>query len=181
MKTPLEILDRQLAKLRPEYYKQLQPGLSAAQIQALQEKYNIKLSEDVIELYKWRNGQPDSCYEAFVNNSMFVPLESALESAAEYTGMIGTDFETENWWHKDWIPLFHNGGGDLICYDMGGLFTNNPGQLIEFWHADHDRNVIAPSLTAFLDALIAYYKEGALDEYYEAKDIEGYPLKYILT
>jgi hypothetical protein len=32
-----------------------------------------------------------------VNNSMFIPLEEALEIAQELTGMIGTDFEMENW------------------------------------------------------------------------------------
>lgn len=178
MKTQLDILDQQLARLRPEYYKLLQPGLSDDKIQALQQQYNITLPEDLITLYKWRNGQQDDCYKAFVNNSMFIPLESALHTAKENTGMIGFDFEIENWWHKDWIPLFHNGGGDLICYDMGGIFTNNPGQLIEFWHADNDRNIISPSLTVFLDALIAYYKAEKIDSYYEVENPEGYPKRY---
>lgn len=178
MKVQLDMLDQQLAKLRPEYYKKLQPGLDDDTIQMLQQKYHITLPEDLIALYKWRNGQQGDCYEAFVNNSMFIPLESALDSAAENTSMIGTDFEIENWWHKDWIPLFHNGGGDHLCYDMGGIFTNNPGQLIEFWHEDNDRNIIAPSLATFLDALIAYYKAEQLDEYYEVENPEGYPERY---
>jgi cell wall assembly regulator SMI1 len=130
MKTQLTILEQQIKTSRPEYYKQLQPGLSNEQIQALQEKHNITLPDDLTELYKWRNGQENNCYEAFVNNSMFIPLESALETAVENTSMIGLDFEIENWWHKDWIPLFDNGGGDLICYDLGGIFKNDPGQLI---------------------------------------------------
>lgn len=180
MKTQLDILDQQLSKLRPEYYKQLQPGLSDDEIQALQQQFNIILPEDLITLYKWRNGQADDCYEAFVNNSMFIPLASALETATENTSMIGFDFEIENWWHKDWIPVFHNGGGDLICYDQGGIFTNHPGQLIEFWHADNDRNIISPSLTAFFDALVAYYKAKQLDEYYEVETLEGYPKRYIV-
>lgn len=180
MKAQLEILDKQLATLRPEYYKQLQPGLSDNEIQALQQQYNITLPEDLITLYKWRNGQQDACYESFVNNSSFLSLESALDTAEEFTGMIGFDFEIENWWHKDWIPLFNNGGGDLICYDMGGLFTDNPGQLIEFWHADNDRNIITPSLSTFLDTLIAYYKAGQLDEYCQVENPEGYPKSYIV-
>jgi cell wall assembly regulator SMI1 len=176
----MKALDEQLKTLRPEYYAQLQPGLSNEQIQALQEKHNITLPEDLIELYKWKNGQQNDCYEAFVNNSMFIPLESALETAVDNTEMIGLDFEIENWWHKDWIPVFNNGGGDLICYDMGGIFTNNPGQLIEFWHEDNDRNIIAPSLITFLEALITYYKAGQSDEYYQVEIPEGYPLRYIV-
>lgn len=183
MKTQLATLDKLLSALRPGFYEKLQPGLTDQEIKALQEQYDVELPEDVIALYKWKNGQQNDCYEAFINNSMFMPLEEVLESSAELSSMIGYDFEIENWWHKDWLPLFHNGGGDHTCYDMAGLFTGNAGQLIEFWHADNDRNVIAPSLVVFFDNIVAYYKNtpaDKFDEYFQMDDIPDYPQKFIV-
>lgn len=63
-----------------------------------------------------------------------IPLKEALDISQKLSAMIGTDFEIENWWNEHWIPVFHNGGGDYICYDTKGIFTGNKGQIIEFWH-----------------------------------------------
>ena len=177
----IEKLDRQLAGLRPEYYQELKPSLSDLEIQNLQEQYKIRLPEDLKTLYKWKNGQNQNCYESFVNNSMFVSLEDALDTAAELTSMIGSDFEIENWWNENWIPVFHNGGGDYICLDCEGTFTKNPGQLIEFWHADEDRNVIAPSLKFFISQIVKHYEETNpqdFDEYFEIENIDNFPLVF---
>jgi cell wall assembly regulator SMI1 len=154
----IQHLDSQLASLRPDYYVQLNPPLSMADIQALETSYSVLLPDDLKALYRWKNGQKSNCYQSFVNNSTFIPLEEALHTAKELTAMIGTDFEAENWWHPGWIPLFQNGGGDSICYDTMGVFTGVAGQLIEFWHADPDRSVIASSLLSFLQGLTQYYE-----------------------
>lgn len=158
MKTALSQLDNHLREKRPEYYAALQPPLTGEEIAALEKKYDITLPEDVKQLYKWKNGQGDS-YEAFVNNSMFVPLEQALAAREELTAMIGYDFEIENWWNAHWLPIFDNGGGSSICYDMGGVFTGKKGQLVEYWNEDNDRNVICPDLLTFIKTLSSYYEK----------------------
>lgn len=176
-------LDQHLAALRPEFYASLRQPLSDDEIDSLEEKYKIKIPVELRTLYKWKNGQDDSCYEAFVNNSAFIPLDQALDIRTENTSMIGFDFEIENWWNEKWIPIFHNGGGDYICYDMGGLFTGQQGQLIEFWHADPDRNVISPSLEAFISKLNDYYttkSQDEFDEYFEIENLDDYPKKFIV-
>jgi cell wall assembly regulator SMI1 len=176
-------LDSHIATLRPEFYASLQPPLNDNAINILEEKYNIKIPSDLRALYKWKNGQGDHCYEAFVNNSTFIPLDQALDTAIENSSMIGFDFEIQNWWNEQWIPIFHNGGGDYICYDLGGLFTGQQGQLIEFWHADNDRNVISPSLETFISKLNDYYNttpKTDFDEYFEIENIDGYPKKFIV-
>jgi cell wall assembly regulator SMI1 len=98
--------------------------------------------------------------------------------------MIGFDFEIENWWNQNWIPIFQNGGGDSICYDLKGIFTQKRGQLIEFWHADNDRNVIAPTLEAFFRKIIEFYEKKKqnkeFDEYFEIEQIENYPKRFIV-
>lgn len=180
----LQELDVKIHKIRPEFYSNLGSSLSDEEIKELEKEYNVQLPEDLKALYKWKNGQADGCYDAFVNNSMFIPLDQALDTAQELTSMIGFDFEIENWWHEKWIPIFQNGGGDSICYDLGGIFTGIERQLIEFWHADNDRNVIAPTLEAFLNVLIKYYEtkqKDTFDEYFRIGHVDHYPQKFILS
>lgn len=184
MDSTLQKLNQNLLSLRPEFYKSLNEPLNDKHIEALEKKYNIVLPEDVKVLYKWKNGQADTRFESFVNNSMFISLEDALNTASENTSMIGFDFEIENWWNAKWIPLFHNGGGDYICYDCDGTFTGHAGQIIEFWHADNDRNVIAPNLESFLSQLNLYYeinKNKDFDEYFEVEKSTGYPKQFIVS
>lgn len=180
----LEILDKHLRTTRPDFYAQLNDPLTDEEIQALEEQYKVTLPDDLKALYKWKNGQKDDCYEALVNNSMFISLEVALEIAEECTSMIGLDFEIENWWNQHWIPMFNNGSNDYLCYDMGGTFTGITGQILEFWHADNDRNVIAPTLESFIAVVNRYYETtnpAEFDEFFTLKEnIDGFPKKFIV-
>lgn len=180
MERILEILNSHIQKLRPEFYSNLNAPLDDHDIQHFERKYNIQIPEDLKILYLWKSGQESSCYEVFVNNSMFIPLEEALEIAQELTGMIGTDFEMENWWNENWIPVFHNGGGSYICYDLRGIFTGNIGQILQFWKRDNDRNVIASSLTHFLNQLSRYYEEqsGEFDEFFTVEYEKCFPKRF---
>jgi cell wall assembly regulator SMI1 len=181
MQKELTILDNHLKTKRPDFYGTLNPPLTDQQITALEQEFKITLPPQVKLLYKWKNGQ--AANERFVNNSEFMPLESALETYSILTPMIGHDFEIKNWWNENWIPLFDNGGGDNICVDMSGTFTGNAGQIIEFWHADPDRNVIAPSLEAFIAALNKFYDTtppANFDEYFKIGEIDGYPKRFVV-
>lgn len=183
MKEIIQKLDVLLSNARPEFYEGLNEPLSDNEISSLEKKFDVKLPDDLKTLYKWKNGQSEDNFEAFVNNSMFVSLEEALETCNDYSEMIGVDFEIENWWNEKWIPIFHNGGGDHICYDLKGLFTGNQGQMIEFWQADPDRNVIAPNLSSFLAKVNEYYEENQeedFDEFFEIDGLDDYPKVFIV-
>ncbi len=171
MKSELKQLDKNIKKKRPEYYYLLQKPLTEKEILELESKYNIKLPSDLKELYLWKNGQSQGNYKAFVNNAMFEPLEQVLLSRKELTDMIGYDFEIENWWNENWLPIFSNGGGSYICYDLKGVFTKVKGQLIEYWAKDNDRSVIAPNLIDFIKKLNQYYEETSKEEFDEYFDI----------
>jgi cell wall assembly regulator SMI1 len=176
-------LDEHLATLRPEFYLKLNEPLDDSQLDKLEDYYKLEIPTDLRALYKWKNGQDMKCFESFINNSIFTPLNQALYDASELNSMIGFDFEIENWWNEKWIPIFQNGGGDSICYDLGGTFTGQQGQLIEFWHADNDRNVIAPTLEAFLNKLTYYYdtkSKSDFDKYFHVEKIDGYPRIFIV-
>lgn len=163
--------------MRPVFYATLNEPLDESQMDKLQDYYEMDLPQDLRTLYKWKNGQNPNCQEAFVNNSKFIPLHQALYDASELRSMIGYDFEIENWWNEYWIPIFQNGGGDSICYDVRGIFTEQKGQLLEFWHADNDRNVIAPSLEAFVDKIVDFYEtkpRTEFDEYFRVGHMDNY-------
>jgi cell wall assembly regulator SMI1 len=181
MQQTLATLDNYIQNLRPELYSNLQAALSPEGIDVLEQKYNITLPDDLKTFYCWKNGQDDSSYEAFVNNSTFIPLEEALDTARELTDMIGTDFEIENWWNESWIPIFHNGGGSYICYDLRGIFTGQAGQLIEYWNKDNDRNVIAANLEGFLELLNGYYAytpKEKFDDFFSMDTTGEYPKRF---
>lgn len=183
LQTELSLLDKNLREKRPAYYAALQAPLTDEEIAALEKKYTVTLPEDLRELYKWKNGQRDSD-ENFVNNSIFVPLEDVLVAHEELTAMIGYDFEIENWWNAQWLPVFENGGGSSICYDMGGVFTGKKGQLIEYWNDDNDRPVICPDLLTFIKVVNTYYKrtpKEKFDEYFDITDqLSAFRKKFIV-
>ncbi|WP_426478690.1 SMI1/KNR4 family protein [Chryseobacterium sp. CBSDS_008] len=181
MENTLQELDSNIKRVRADFYNSLQHSPEEKSIRQLEEKYNIRLPRDLKAFYFWKNGQESCCYEAFVNNSTFIPLEEALDTAQEFTSMIGTDFDIENWWNRNWIPVFHNGGGSYICYDLDGTFTGNKGQILEFWNRDSDRNVIASSLENFLKQINSLYRESSAensDEFFTVEYEDGFPVKF---
>lgn len=181
MENTLQTLDVLIKNFRPEFYACLKASLKNTEILSLEEQFKRQIPDDLKAFYQWKNGQESTCYEAFINNSMFLPLGEALDIADELTSMIGTDFEAENWWNKSWIPIFHNGGGSYICYDTEGTFTGSKGQIIEFWNRDKDRNVIAANLSDFLKQLNRYYTEKPMeewDEFFTVDHREGFPKRF---
>ncbi len=178
MKNELTKLNKHLKEKRPEYYKKLNKPLTHIEIAQLEEKYNLTLPIDLKELYLWKNGQAEDCYDSFVNNSMFEPLEFALQQNKELTEMIGYDFKIKNWWNKNWIPIFSNGGGSYICYDLEGVFTKNKGQLIEYWNKNNDRVVIFPSLDKLIKELNRYYENNFQNDINETFNISNNMVKW---
>lgn len=181
----LQELGKHIKNLRPEYYSALNQPLTDSEIDNLEKQFKIELPLDLQALYKWKNGQADNCYDAFVNNSMFSPLNQVFDTAQNLTSMIGFDFKIENWWNEKWLPIFHNGGGNYICYDLGGIFTGQQGQLIEFWNTDNSRNVIAPNLDTFIQTLINYFDTTPAADFNEffsiKKNIPNYPQRFKVT
>ncbi|MGX7666746.1 SMI1/KNR4 family protein [Flavobacterium pedocola] len=183
MTKTIQKLDNNISTLRPDFYNCLKKPLDETAITKLEEKFKVQIPDDLKALYQWKNGQSDDCYDSFVNNSMFIPLNQSLAIAKELTAMIGTDFEIENWWNENWLPVFDNDGGSYICYDLSGIFTGEKGQLLEFWKSDNDRNVIAPNLESFLIQLNNYYEttpEEDFDDYFEVEAPQKFPKRFIV-
>jgi cell wall assembly regulator SMI1 len=63
----------------------------------------------------------------------------------------------QDWWHPAWIPLTYSGSGDHYCLDLAPGLQGTLGQIIEMWHDEGSRPVVASSirewLASFADAL----------------------------
>ncbi len=150
----IDRLDNFLARFRPDYYGQLQPGISEQVLDALQVSLRAELPPAFRLLYEWRNGQHPNCSAILVDNWMFNPLEEVRSIKEMLDGMIGTDFEDPGWWSRGWVPFLSNGGGDHLCLDMAAEFGGKPGQLLPFWHDWNNRAVKFDSMETWLQSTL---------------------------
>jgi cell wall assembly regulator SMI1 len=186
MKEIIQKIDAHLKKNAPVVYQSLNPPLTAAQIHELEVKHKITLPPDLKEIYLWKNGQNlEGDYNSFFGNKTLLPLEQALATRDELNEMLfaknrEVEFQTPNWWNKDWIPLFENGGGDYVCYDAAGVFTNKTGQILDYYHDEYYRMVNAPSLVLFLEAVQRVYDKKYDDDWDSLKENGDYPKSYQL-
>lgn len=153
-------LDVNLARCRPDYYRQLQPGVDELAFDALQAQLTAELPVGFRALYMWRNGQNADSTANLTDNWMFTPLEEVVATKAMLDGMIDSDFEEPNWWSRGWIPFLSNGGGDHLCLDLTAESGGVPGQLLSFWHDWGNRSVKFASLAAWLESVVKALASG---------------------
>ncbi len=60
------------------------------------------------------------------------------------------------------IGFSGDGGGNNLCIDMEPAEGGMVGQVITMWHDDATRNLIAPSLTGFIEIIAEDFEDGAL-------------------
>ena len=185
----LSRLDALLQQHRPEYYAELNPPATAAEIAAFEAEVGLTLPAELRAWFSWHNGQSDECFTGLVANYEFPSLSSVAESMRINRELLAAGDFVANWWRPDWLPFLANGSGDHVCFDLEGTFTGQPGQLLEHWHDWEPRDVIFPNLTAWLAAVVQAY-EAALAETTETEltdeqvlDLEldspaGFPVKF---
>ena len=79
VKALLAKLDHWLSANRPDYYDGLQPGVTDAELDAFEVRFQLKLPAAFRDLYRWRNGQE----VMYFRSSQLYLLFSSLESIAE--------------------------------------------------------------------------------------------------
>lgn len=106
-------LEEYLRQVYPLYLKILYPGLNESVITNLTSKRGF-VNEQIIELYKWRNGifHDSSSYVGkndICSWGKFMPLEEAVEHFEEYTN--------SNAWLPKYFPLFTTHAGDYLLFN----------------------------------------------------------------
>ena len=154
----LERLDAWLRKHRAAYYRTLEPGASREAIGEFEARLGERLPETLAALFAWKGGGN----ERFQENYRLMTLADADDAHRALTELQASgEFDPPSHWGAQWIPFLDNGGGDHVCVDLGGAFGGAPGQVLEFWHADGDRNVTYPSLDAWLEVFVTTLEQGA--------------------
>ncbi|MBG8556242.1 SMI1/KNR4 family protein [Hymenobacter guriensis] len=159
----LSQLDTLLQQHRPEYYAELNPPATAAELAAFETEVGLTLPAELRAWFSWHNGQNDECFEGLVANYECPSLSSVAESMRINRELLEAGDFAANWWQPNWVPFLTNGSGDHVCLDLEGTFTGQPGQLLEHWHDWEPRDVVFPNLTAWLTAVVQAY-EAALIE-----------------
>ncbi|HJN72982.1 MAG TPA: right-handed parallel beta-helix repeat-containing protein [Myxococcota bacterium] len=55
------------------------------------------------------------------------------------------------WWSPHWVPIATNHAGDCLVLDFDPAAGGVPGQVVEVWHDEAERLVLAPSWKALLE------------------------------
>jgi cell wall assembly regulator SMI1 len=65
------------------------------------------------------------------------------------------------WWHRRWIPLGSDNGGNLCCLDMAPAPGGTDGQIIDWDHECGPSRVLYPGFHQLLSALADHIESGA--------------------
>lgn len=147
----LSQLDHLLRERRPDYHAALQAPASEAEIDALRGLVDDEQPEALLQLYRWKNGQPRHNYESLHDNWMFMPIDDIVEAKNILDGMIGADFDDPEHWRREWLPFLSNGGGDHLCLDLASAEGE---RLLCFWHDWEERDTEFASLADWLQTVI---------------------------
>ena len=145
-------LDAWLKKNRPQYYAKLKPGAGAAEIEKLEKQVGA-LPQTLKDLLRWRNGQ--SVSSRLIDNWSLMSVKqiaSAWETMKELKE--AGDLE-KNSWDVAWVPFLENGSGDNLCINL-----KKKGAVLEFWHADDDRDVVYSSIDKMLEEFLKWIEKG---------------------
>jgi cell wall assembly regulator SMI1 len=159
----------------PEVLKSLCPGAGERKIRAAERAMGITFPEDVKACYRIHDGQ--KCKRGarwpppFLYGQNWERLDDMLCAWRSMKGLVddGTfsrwrsvpdgPIRTE-WWHPAWIPLTSNSFGDAHYLDLAPAPGGDVGQIISWQNDDPGREVVANSLTDWLDDFAEELEEG---------------------
>lgn len=150
-----------LAAHAPASAAGLNPPASPEAIAAAERSLGVTFPDDVRAAYLRHDGQAsDSPW--MLEGWEWLSLERIVDEWQVWKGLLDDgDFEDgasdgdgevvrSDWWHPAWIPLTYSGGGDHHCVDLAPGPKGSLGQIIQMWHDDGDRPVIASSFSVWV-------------------------------
>jgi cell wall assembly regulator SMI1 len=141
-------------------WKPLKKAATDKQIQKAEADLDISFPDDLKEFFRRHNGS-DGFIPAAGCHYALMPLAEVVADAAMLAKLQAAgDFDSSKakpdrgvrkaWWHKRWIPLASNGGGDYYCLDLDPAGGGTAGQLIGFKHDAGERSLMSSSLRRWL-------------------------------
>ena len=156
--------ERILMERAPNVLAALQPGLTDAEIDALEAKHQFKLTPDLRSLYRWRNGTPRTANICAFPNHEFVPLDQALANREGLRSQVKAQTSEQQRFyatyagHRDaWLGLIVDLAGDGYFFDPGR--SEAEGSFF-FCFAEVGEYVFFPSVRNYLAAAIEGNQSG---------------------
>jgi cell wall assembly regulator SMI1 len=154
LKSLLARLDHWLVKHRSGYHQGLASGATAEQLAGLEQSLGTKVPDELRTLVEWHNGQTPDLVGAFRESFRLLETE---EIGEEYRDQAGRHGDT---WDKNWIPFLADDQGDFVCVDAG-----QKGEPVrEIWRGRHTSDIVAPSLTAWVQTFVEEVEAGMYHE-----------------
>lgn len=147
-------------------------GASPASITAAEKALGLPLPDDLRHLLSRHTGTDDGFvlpgWDLFspdrivsewgvweeLRRTQFIPDGETCDPEAPILG--------DEWWRLGWIPFCGDGGGNHLCVDLDPAPGGTVGQIISMWHDAPERQLIAPSLTEFIEIIAKDAESGEL-------------------
>lgn len=149
----LEQIEKWLEAHSPDYHALLQAPAAENEISEAEERLHVQLSDAFKLLYQWHAGQRPREFTPLLFNLTFMTLPEIIEAKESLDHVAEFDqWKKDSWW-PNWIPFLDNGGGDYLCFDLGGFKTGSTEQILWFDHETHEHQIVHPNLDNFLEDL----------------------------
>ena len=164
VETLLARYEKMLAAKAPAALAALRPGLTDAQIDALESKHGFKLTPDLRALYRWRNGEPPNGPTQIFPDHQFVGLDDSVAARDVVRRQVKaqTPAQQETYevfaGHRDaWLDVFPDGAGDGYFFDPG---RTEAGGSFFFSFAETGSYTFYPAFRNYLAAVIEGHEKG---------------------
>ncbi len=161
----LQDLESVLVEKVPFVANQLQPGLSSGEIDELEKKAGVKLTDELRTLYMWHNGCSTKTNQDFIPGHLFLPLDVSVEQKMAVEQQLESASGSQRYafnlftrHRRDWVTIFDDYCGDGYFYDPKR--KNNESCI--FYHlAEDGYYFFFPSLKNLLVAITECYRQSA--------------------
>lgn len=189
MQATWNAITSKLTEIAPQIIKELNHGITVAQLENLERTIGKKLPESFVDFYCIHNGQkPDSA--GLIDGEELLSFERILKEWGIWKELLdGKTFEDsrepytsepeegikDDWWNAAWIPFTYDGCGNHYCLDLDPNESGHYGQVIRMWHDGPERTLEAES---FEDWIKNYANRLVNDELIYSEDYFGIVEKY---
>lgn len=163
----LQDLDSVLKEKAPLVASQLQDGLAPTEIDELEHKAGIKLTDGLRSFYMWHNGCSANGDQDFIPGHVFLPLGTAIERQIQLKEQVDSSSAIQRWafsifagHRRNWITIFEDLCGDGYFYDP----SRKDERCCIFYCLAEDGYVFFPSLGNLLEAITECYTQDAYSQ-----------------
>lgn len=163
-------LDSQAAPLKAH----LNPPAPSAQINLLQQQLGWRLPDSVIEAYALHDGESQASHGLY-GTWRWLPL-AEIRAIVEEQRLIEAEYHFGDFVPELMIPVMQSGGGDLYyvescIHPAAADQSGSESEVIEWWHEEPTRDVIAPGFAALWQKFAADLEMGVY--VYRPKELEA--------